>query len=464
MRIAGVGGWRKIEGSRDEESHRSYKITIRVEGNTGAGVADGPANALQCPGLPQYGDQWLIDADVDLWAFCRYPVTIRPVLEGEPNKFWDLEFTFTTKPDKAFCLENQIEDPLLKPPKLSGQSVKYTEEAVQDRFGNLLVTSSWEQLRGPQVEFDRNRHRVHIEMPVPALNLSFVTQFIDRVNAFPLWGMNPRCIKLSDFKWDRNFYGVCFPYYTWMFDFDINALTFDRDILDEGTKVLSGHWDTPTGHWVLDNIGGAAPDPTNPQHFNRFYDRLGNVARVILDGRGLPAGVLVGTGTAQPSCGVCGSTTPATVGLTGLGSLAGPATFLGPYAPYNALLASTFNPSLLDPCTFTSVSGVYNASVFYGYETVEKRIVIVVTFYSSDGSAPTASYTAYQVTGQPYNCMAVYTGVLYQGDDNSCPPRMTITGSGTPATGPPYSGPPGVRHVEKYDEADFTLLGIPLVF
>ena len=85
-------------------------------------------------------------------------------------------------------------------------------------------------------------------------------------------------------------------------EFDVRYDTFDRDLQDEGTKVLNGHWDKTTGNWVLTPIArsGATlimPNYLNPQHYIRFQDRLGNITRVTLNGFGQPAGIALGTGT-----------------------------------------------------------------------------------------------------------------------------------------------------------------------
>ena len=54
-----------------------------------------------------------------------------------------------------------------------------------------------------------------------------------------------------------------------------------------------------TNAWILDDIDGSPPDPDNPAHFDRYKDRNGENARVLLNGYGLPAetAVLTGTGT-----------------------------------------------------------------------------------------------------------------------------------------------------------------------
>jgi hypothetical protein len=313
--------------------------------------------------------------------------------EGEKHFWWLVSQTFSNKPLSVNstggqrCHDTQIEDPLLEPAKVSGTFIKYTEEAVYDMNGLPLKTSSHEQLRGNNVEFDRNRPTVTIEQNVPNQTLDIFSPMVDHVNDAPLWGLPARTIKLSNVRWNKQFYGQCSIYYTRVLEFDIMYETFDRLLLDEGTKALNGHWHNGSGEgaqftvtttggaitsatlaasgsgypknatiglavldgtgayggvllavtdgtgevnelyslggteyiyqagigytngtkstsigkgWVLDNIRYRrqgqildflqTPDYTNPSHFKTFLDRDLNPARVILDGRGVPAG------------------------------------------------------------------------------------------------------------------------------------------------------------------------------
>ena len=242
---------------RDEDGYRSYKVTFRVS----CDVADGPATCLQASGLPQYGDTYFIRSDADIWAFCKWNASVKPAYQEEPCTHVLVELTFDTKPPKSDrCQTTQVEDPLLIPPKVSGGFVKYNEEAQFDRNGFPLLNSALELIRGPKAEFDRNRPNIKIEMPVSVLNWPLVCSMIDTVNACPIWGFPPRCVKLSAASFERKFYGVCFVYYNWNLEFDVNFETFDRQLLDEGTKVLNGHWanKAPTGSaglWILDPVG-----------------------------------------------------------------------------------------------------------------------------------------------------------------------------------------------------------------
>lgn len=300
-------GLKKWSMTRDAEGHRTYKATVMVQ--TNAPGIDGPAEALQTPGLPLEGDIWDVSGDVDVWAWFRSDATVTPEDTNRPSPIWFVEMTASTKPpapDKRRCKDTRIEDPLLEPQKIGGSFENNKIEAVSDRFGNPVVSSSHEQLRGPQVEFNDPRPKVWVEQNVADLQLPLVASLFAHggaVNDAPMWGLDAGMIHLCGFTWERKYYGSCYVYFTRKFEFEINYEGWDRDVLDEGTKALWGEFDGTTGNYVLMNIGGSPPNPHNPQHFKRFTDRAGNPCRVILDGSGLPAGVQVGTGSGIASGG-----------------------------------------------------------------------------------------------------------------------------------------------------------------
>lgn len=282
---------------RDSEGHRDYKVEHIV---VTTDILDGPTVVMGASGLPVIGSLWNFGNDTDVWAFC-YPdlkITVHQKKVGDATKYWKVGQKFSTRPLDR-CQDETIEDPLLQDQKVSGSFVKYTQEISKDRFGDPIRTSSHELIHGPQVEFDFNRPTVRIEQNVASLELPTFTEMFDTVNNAMLWGLGPRRIKLSDGFWERKWYGLCNIYYTRVFDFDIDFATFDREIMDEGTKVLNGHWATDSDAWILDNIGGSAPDKTDPTHFIRYKDRNGENSRVILDGKGLPADTFVTLGSGE---------------------------------------------------------------------------------------------------------------------------------------------------------------------
>ena len=301
---------------RDEEGHRTYRIKHLVVSDT---LTDGPAQALTTPGLPVPGSIWIVGTDLDLWAWCRQEATVTPhqSKEGEPGYHWAVEQTFTTKPTKR-CYEQQFTNPLTEPQKVSGSFVRYTEEGQYDKDGRPIVNSAFERIRGPQNEWDNSRPQVVVEQNVPLLELDLLAAMRDTVNDLPLWGLPARCVKLSDIKWSRQMYGMCFFYYTRTLTFDVNYETWDRRILDEGTKALRGKWVTdPTSaffrQYVVDRDLDYDEAHLSPVNFIKYKDFHGEPARVILNGAGrpwdpghVPTGTSVGTGTGA-------DTTPGTI-------------------------------------------------------------------------------------------------------------------------------------------------------
>lgn len=405
----------KWTGNRDEYGYRSYTVTFRVISNSSG---DGPAQVLQTSGLPRPGDTWEIGNDFDPWAWCRPNCEITPVVSQEPNFWWDCTFNFSSKPpnkDNQRCADTEVEDPLLEPPKISGSFVKYTEEAWQDRFGRPIVNSAFEQIRGNQVEFDRNRATIHIEQNFAVLDLGLLSAFGNAVNMFPLWGLGRRCIKLSNANWERKFKGACEVYFTRILDFDVNYETFDKDVLDEGTKVLNGHWDN--GSWILDNINGQPPNPKNPQHFIRFKDRHGENTRVILNGQGLPAGIMNPTGAMY----IC-----ITTAISGQQPSTSP----------DFLKVTQYPPM---PIAGADVALVDDPK-FVGSLVVQPDGVVAIT---GMGGVGTLFPAGVQTRGIYDPTKTYYFGDIVQDTAST--------------------GEAGKIHVEKYNEADFTILGIPTV-
>jgi hypothetical protein len=299
------GGPRAWSGSRDDENQREYKIWHIVRGAT----TDGPKAVMATAGLPAISSFWNFNGDTDTAAFCwpTMRVSILDEKPGDPNKFWLVEQFFSTRP---YCIDHVVENPLLTPDRVNGGFIRYTIEAVKDRFGALIDSSSHEMFRGPQVEFDESRPTVKVVQNRASADIALLPQFINTVNDRVLWGLGLRRIKLGNISWLTRYWGTCFKYYERELEFELNDKTFDRTILDEGTKVLNGHWSNDistsecgdgtgtnndalpgegVGDWVLDNLPCGPPDPNNQQHFIRYKDRNGENTRVILNGAGVPA-------------------------------------------------------------------------------------------------------------------------------------------------------------------------------
>jgi len=291
------------EMERDKDGHRNYKIEHLVRADT----TDGPGNVLRTPGLPLPGAVWVVDGEVDLFAFCQPETRIKQHQhkKGDKHNWWAVENLFSTRPPaNQRCSELDFEDPISEPDRVSGSFTKYNEEATTDYLGLPIVNSAWERIRGPQVEFDSNRPTVTIEQNVPWLGWPFLTEIffsmLDTVNSFPMWGLPVRCVKLSNVSWDRKFYGLCFYYYTRRLEFDIRYPQthpllglyggFDRIVLDEGTKVIRGEWDYDLASATYgEYVAASGVSVFDPRDFVRYKDWYGENTRAVLNGAGAPA-------------------------------------------------------------------------------------------------------------------------------------------------------------------------------
>lgn len=416
--------------TRDADGHRSYVVVSRVNGDP---ETEGPLAILTATGLPQKGDAYEFAGESDPWAFCGWEATVTRVVEGEKSRVWLVEQTFTTKPpDNKSCKDVQVEDPLLEPAKISGQFQKYTEEATKDRFGRPVKNSAHEQISGPQNEWDRNRPQVKIEVNVGSLLLDIVSAAVDCVNAVELWGFPPRTIKLSNFSWERKFYAQCFVYYQWVLEFDVRPEGWDRDLLDEGQKVLKGHWDSRSGLWVNDNVdtNGNAPDPRNPSHFIRFVDRQGNHAKVILNGQGNPY-------NPNPNDIVTGCTVCSEL----------PQVF--------SLVTEQIPASLETPIELTWVTGCQWTGTSAGD-------LIALSIYSTGAGGAILQFAAYTSATWTGRIACITPNMVLYPDKPSNPddgqeffPFFLFD----------FNTSPGRIHVEKYEQLDFIeALGIPTSF
>ena len=190
------------------------------------------------------------------------------MVSGEPGKYWIVKQKFSTKA-LTRCQDDQIENPLMEPFRISGGFANMTEEAAADRHGEALTSSSLEQYRGQGVEKDASRPNVQIGFNSAVLPLSLASNFLHAINDGDLWGLPAKCVKFSNFRWSRKLYGTCSYYYTMDYEFDIRYENWDKKVLDEGTKVLK-----------------TDGDKTKPEDFRAYKDAAGENSRVLLNGEG----------------------------------------------------------------------------------------------------------------------------------------------------------------------------------
>jgi len=282
--------------SRNDEGHRTYTVRHRVR----TLQTDGPRVAFSTLGLPNIGDTWSFGNDSDPWAFCRpeMRVTVEQNTDinpssgdgGGPYTYWIVEQMFSSRAigggggGPASCADTTLDNPLLQPARIrwGGRNERKLQE--RDKDGNAIVNSAFEQVKGPEVEFDVNRPQISIEQNRAVLDNALL--FVNFVNDATLWDYASRTVKLDNVSYERRVFGTCTFYFVRTLEFSVGV--FDTFPIDEGTKVLNGKWPEAGGDWELVDIGGSPPDPTKPNHFIRAKDLNDENFHTLLGGAADP--------------------------------------------------------------------------------------------------------------------------------------------------------------------------------
>lgn len=223
-------GPRKFQASRDSYGDREYKVTYLV-GTTSN--QEGPCLAMQTPGLPATGSTYAYGTgEVDVWAWCRPEIDVVEVgghQDGDFPYHFLVTRTFSTKtrprdqerPHKQNgSSDNDVMNPLNEPQKISGGFLRFTEQGLVDRFGNRIRNSAWELIAGPNNEWDNSRDVINVEQNVLFLERTLISSMRDCVNSTPMWGYPVRSIKLSEFDWSKHWVKGVSYYYTRRFKFE----------------------------------------------------------------------------------------------------------------------------------------------------------------------------------------------------------------------------------------------------
>jgi len=448
--------------SIDSNGRKTYTIDYLI----GAAVSDNVYAVKATTGLPRAGDPLNFGGDVDATMLCTAQSEISQEQKkgNEKSPLW--------KVTKTFIDTN---------PRITGNSVKQKEEAATDRFGDPVFTSSHEHIRGPQNEWDVDDNQVVIEQWITDLQLSLLSQMSSSVNKYPLWNHPPRTIKLSDYKYDIVYDETASggrKLYHRVLTFDIRYrrelgvdstfepgtgthvdlieviagkyINWDRDILDEGTKVLKGHWDS-SGAWVLDPLSSLGP----PSRVGTVVSPTGGSLLVgpysyrvaSLDSTG---GESAASSEIQALPGVPGMPFPTNKITLTWTAVSGET---GGYRIYSRIEGDT---------TYTHVADVATGVLTY----------IDTGTFISDGKTPLEVGTS---TGQVWPDPDNPRHFIRFKDFNGENARVILDGEGKP-TGVWVRGPdegtgtgtehdlatsPGMIHVERYGESDMRLLGIP---
>jgi len=213
----------------DDEGHRDYSVVWQVQTDS---PLHGPDHALYAPGMPMPGSSLSIGSTIDPWAFYQRKGSAKLKSRSNRRDVYLCETIFTTRPNRR-CHTNKIEDPLLEPHKVRGAADLFTREATTDKDGKPLLTPCKERFRGPTLQIEDGWPTIELEQNVAWINLSVLTQYRHAVNSNVWWEQPIRTIRCKTFTWERVLYGTCYFYWKVATQFQLNADTWDIDLLNE---------------------------------------------------------------------------------------------------------------------------------------------------------------------------------------------------------------------------------------
>jgi hypothetical protein len=228
---------------RQEDGHRNYTLEQRIETDnydySPIQVLALATESAYFGGIPERGDYWTFGSN-DLWAFATGEMDLKPeFLDGDQSYFWKATSKFSTVPnDASGSGTGGAENPTLDIPKISGGSEMVRVVKSVDKDGNALVNSAHEPLLGDGVERDRALPTVTIENNTNSNPMTVGQNALNKVNSVAMWGFGLRCVKLTDFSWEKIILTDGYVYYRASYTFTIDPSNWDTPILDEGTKVL----------------------------------------------------------------------------------------------------------------------------------------------------------------------------------------------------------------------------------
>ena len=250
--------------STDEEGYRDYSVLWNVQTD---GPLYGPDYALAAPGLPMPGSSLSIGNTVDPWVFYQRKGSAKLKSREQRRDVYLVETVFTNRPTKR-CGSSSFEDPLMEPHRVRGGADSFTREATRDKDGDPLLTPCYERFRGPAVQIEDGWPTIELEQNVSWINLAFLAQYRHSVNNATWWGQATRTIKCKGFTWERVLYGTCYFYFRVTTQFQLNADTWDVEVLNEGnlekigTEFVQAKDDRENNTMVIVNSDGTRWDGT----------------------------------------------------------------------------------------------------------------------------------------------------------------------------------------------------------
>ncbi len=222
--------------SSEDEGYQNYAVEyeiITTDVNDNARTVMLALVAAYPPGTP-----YQLGNDSFPWCWARRPKSIKRRDIRKNRKVWRGTIDYSNKPLKS-CQDQEWEHPLDKPPVIGGSFVRAMRAATKDRHGNQLANSVAEPWI-PSPEVDDSRDTITIQVNTATINLLLRSQARDKVNDADIWGLPARSLKLSQWKYTVQAYGLCEQYVANDFEFEVNVDRWNEIRLDQGFRKKLG--------------------------------------------------------------------------------------------------------------------------------------------------------------------------------------------------------------------------------
>ena len=283
---------------RDVEA-REYTSLYQVD-SVETTLGQGPVSIiLFATNLPQLGDYYGLDADMsdgDTFAVCVGYGEIAPLDWSRDRKTWTVTVNYSTDPNKQRRAAQNYDNPLNKPPIISGNGFKNRAAAhdvnLQGQGDGLQVRNkAGGMFPDREVLVDRSSNVLRITKNYPSIDLGVLDDFTDSVNSVAWMDGAPRTWKMEPAAW-RKVYFANTAYYEITYEFHSNPETWDLkprnmgkhdkngDPVEVGNVVVNDFVDLDLLGLVALPAFGVAVDPVkfdgqgpNPDPFRWYKER-----------------------------------------------------------------------------------------------------------------------------------------------------------------------------------------------
>jgi hypothetical protein len=264
---------------------RTYSYTLQVE--TDVPGDDGIAIRFGTVGMPvENQTTYQLGNSTDVSAICRQ-VSPRALGAG----LWNVDVTFSSKPigsSRKGDPQQQIENPLLRPPVVSTRTIKKEYVMQYDLDNKPFINSALQAYEPEQCKRNCSLRSLTVQVNLPFADFATWDNLLDCVNASPFYGNAPDTVYFDEAnhtgKWEGAWYAEC------TFSFLIHRLGWNSAVVsglldcgswtyDSGTGKITYFTDSngiaSTEKRLLNGAGGELIKGNTPivNSFRKFYQR-----------------------------------------------------------------------------------------------------------------------------------------------------------------------------------------------